>query len=180
MKFTEIKFVFFIFLTVLSMGLFNISRAEAIPQSRDGDLKKPSGLAVDKAGNIYVGEWFSGFIKVFSPQGHYLRKWGGPGSGPGQFKGLIQMAISPSGLIFAIDQRNHRIQKFDLQGHFLGQWGKDTNNFSGEVKPGEFRSLTDIAVDSSNNVYVTDGDAGVIQKYDADGKFSRNGHLVRF
>ena len=173
MKFIEakVKCVFFVFLVLVSIGPFNFVRAENSPPSSDGSLKQPSGLAVDKAGNIYVGEWFSGFIKVFSPQGHFLRKFGGPGSAPGEFKGLIKLAINNSGILYAVDQRNHRIQKFDLQGHYLGQWGHAMSNFMGNIKPAEFRSLTGIAVDSSNNVYVADGDAGGIQKFDADGNF---------
>jgi parallel beta-helix repeat protein len=94
----------------------------------------------------------------------FLRKWGGYGTGTGQFKYPKGLAVDSAGNLYVADKSNHRIQKFDNSGAFLAQWGSyGTGN-------GQFNEPIAVAVDPSGNVYVADG-AERIQKFDNQGNF---------
>ncbi|MDH3677079.1 MAG: 6-bladed beta-propeller, partial [Nitrosopumilus sp.] len=62
--------------------------------------------------------------------------------------------------LYVVDQNNHRIQKFDSDGNFITKWGEE-----GTIE-GQFLVPYGIAVDSKNNVYVTDVDRNIIQKFE--------------
>ncbi|MCA9420984.1 MAG: hypothetical protein KC592_08200, partial [Nitrospira sp.] len=52
----------------------------------DGEFKSPTGIAVDKAGNIYVGDTDNHSIQKFDPSGKFIARWGDePDSTEGKF-----------------------------------------------------------------------------------------------
>ena len=52
----------------------------------EGELISPGQVLEGPDGNIYVSDYRDYFIKVYSPQGKFLRKMGGKGEGPGEIK----------------------------------------------------------------------------------------------
>jgi len=125
-------------------------------------------------------------------------KWGSPGSGDGQFSRPLGVAVDSSGKVYVADRFNNRIQKFDSTGGFIGWAGKctsgvncdTTNNRSigftctdatcsglssggniGGGNVGQFNFSSDVAVDSSGDVYVVDTGNHRIQKFDSSGAF---------
>jgi hypothetical protein len=52
----------------------------------DGEILTPTEVKEGPDGNIYVYDLRVAFIKVFSPQGNFLRKMGGKGQGPGEIQ----------------------------------------------------------------------------------------------
>ena len=50
-----------------------------------GSSTRPAGIATDGAGNVYVADTGNQRIQVFNSDGAFLERFGGPGSGPGQF-----------------------------------------------------------------------------------------------
>jgi hypothetical protein len=96
----------------------------------------------------------------------YLSRFGGAGSGPGQFKNAIAgAAADASGNVYVVDQGNHRIQRFNEAGEFLSQFGiKGTG-------PGELSAPLSIAVDAEGDVWV--GQEGKIQEFSSAGVFIR-------
>ena len=50
----------------------------------EGFLNFPRQVAEGPDGNIYVYDMADAFIKVYSPDGNFLRKIGGKGQGPGE------------------------------------------------------------------------------------------------
>lgn len=52
----------------------------------EGELVFPRQVAEGPQGNIYVYDQADAFIKVYSPQGNFLRKIGGKGQGPGEIQ----------------------------------------------------------------------------------------------
>ena len=137
----------------------------------------PTGLAVDKQGNLLVYDVGNARIVKYSPAGKLITQWGSRGAGDGQF-GLVPMGTGPSsemtmgdlkvdsqGNIYVADQGNRRIEKFDSNGKFLLAWGTEGEG------DGQFGSPIGVAVDSKGNVYVSDQKMSRVQKFDANGKF---------
>src|SRR5829696_3106765 len=94
-----------------------------------------------------------------------LTKWGGPGSGEGQFHRPEQVATDAAGNVYVADADNDRIQKFTASGDFLTKWG---SLGSGD---GQFNLPELIATDAAGNVYVADSQNDRIQKFTASGVF---------
>ena len=78
-------------------------------------------INVGPAGRIYVLDVLETDVKVFSPDGRYLFKFGRRGQGPGEFQGPYGFSVLPqSNRILIIDQLwMKRFNYFDAQGHFL-------------------------------------------------------------
>jgi hypothetical protein len=92
-------------------------------QGEDGtpsELGEPRDIAVDALGRIYVVDGKPAAIKVFSPDGQYIRTIGRVGEGPGEFRvGFI--AIKGEHLVIQ-DPRVSRISVFDTSGAFVRSW----------------------------------------------------------
>lgn len=92
-------------------------------QGQDGtasELGEPRDLAVDELGRIYVADGKPASIKVFSPEGDYLRSIGREGEGPGEFR-VAFIAIRGEYLVVQ-DPRVARLSVFDTAGAFLRSW----------------------------------------------------------
>ena len=76
-------------------------------------------------GSIYLADGYGNHrIVVFNADGQYLRQWGAPGTGPGQFSVYGGghphcVTISQDGLVYACDRENHRIHVTDRQGQLM-------------------------------------------------------------
>lgn len=120
------------------------------------------GVALDAVGNLYVGESWSNYrIVKFGPDGSFIKQWGSYGNGDGQFQDISSIAIGPaSGRVYVVDSDRKDIQVFDSDGQFIDKFGQP-----GSLGEGEFVKPMGIAVDSSENVYVSDWASGLIQKF---------------
>ncbi len=142
------------------------------PGSGPGQFQSPKGLAVDGQGNVYVADGGNNRIAVLNSQGEFLRSFGTVGSGAGQLKEAWGVAVDPSGNVYVADTWNHRVEKYDSTGTFLTQWGGFADT-AGEAsgRDGLFWGPRAIALDSDNNLYVTDTGNKRIQKFDPEGNF---------
>src|SRR3989454_902885 len=132
----------------------------------DGEFKSPTGIALDREGNIYVADTDAHTIQKFDKDGKFLMRLGDePGDAEGQFYYPRGLACTSQGDLIVIDANNNRIQKFDRGGNFLAKWGKEGNG------PGQFNGPWGIAVDALGNVYVTDTGNHRIQKFTSNGAF---------
>jgi tripartite motif-containing protein 71 len=140
-------------------------------KSADGSFCQLSGVAVDSGGNIYVADTGNSRIQVFDSGGHFLRTWGGYGSGDGQFEYPQGVAVDANGNIFVADCGNNRVAIFDSTGAFI-------RNIEGSLGAGN-APLTGpfcVAVDANGNVYVGDSDGfGRLLVFDDAGTFVRTG-----
>ena len=126
----------------------------------------PSGLAVDKSGNIYAtaSSFSKSDIVIFSPQGEYLGEFNGSDSGEGTLNYPEGVAFNSQGNIYATAHAGDAVWKFNSFGQFISRWG---NRGTGE---GEFEYPKLISGDSTGDIYVTDGNIR-IQKFGPNGGF---------
>lgn len=78
-----------------------------------------ASVAVDDAGNLIVADAQMSEIRVFDASGAYLRTIGGPGEGPGEFRGLAGAWPTAEGAVVAVDRRLDRITRFGSDGELL-------------------------------------------------------------
>jgi hypothetical protein len=77
----------------------------------EGELTYPRHIQEGPDGNIYVYDEVDAYIKVYSPQGKFLRKMGGEGQGPGEIMRRTDFFFSftrEGKLFFAEFFRGHR------------------------------------------------------------------------
>ncbi len=133
--------------------------------NEDGEFARPSGIAFDNFGNVYVSDTGNNRIQKFTSDGQFIKKWGGTGTGDGQFKSLSGIAIDQGGNIYVSDSENHRVQKFTPDGQFITKWGQEGD---GE---GEFNSPSGIAINNDGLIHVTDQGNHRIQVLTGNGEF---------
>ncbi|HEU5217941.1 MAG TPA: 6-bladed beta-propeller [Gemmatimonadales bacterium] len=84
------------------------------------ELGNPQSIAVDEAGRVYVSDRKPSVIKVYGPDGTFIRTIGREGEGPGEFRiGFI--AVRDSFLVLH-DPQLSRTSVWDSAGTFLRSW----------------------------------------------------------
>jgi DNA-binding beta-propeller fold protein YncE len=83
--------------------------------SAGGILSSPASIALDPAGNVYVGDTVLSQVVKLSPSGKLLARWGSLGAGNEQFTYLLGVAVDPAtSTVYAADRDLDRIQKFQV------------------------------------------------------------------
>ena len=140
----------------------------------NGEFDRPSGIAVDSDGNVYVADSGNHRIQKFTGTGQFLHGWGLLGDGEGQFNRPTHIAADSNNDVYVTEQGGFshsfpppppRIQKFTRNGDFIKQWG------SLGTDDGQFGETRSITVDSHNNILLVDSGNFRIQKFTSDGEF---------
>ncbi|MGH7223653.1 MAG: NHL repeat-containing protein [Gemmataceae bacterium] len=136
------------------------------PDYRNG---RPSGLSIDRDGNLIVSDSHYHCFRIYSPDGVELRKFGGAGgSAAGQLGYVSDVVQDADGTYYVAEfGENQRISAFDRDGKFLRCWG------SAGTEPGQFSRARALALGPDGNLYVADACNDRIQV------FTREGALVR-
>lgn len=141
---------------------------QVVWQTTGGDhpLRRPTDIALDPHGNLYVIDGRNSRVQKFSADGKPLTRWGTAGEGPGQF--IFELGghwggvtVGTRGQVFVVDATG-RMQVFGGNGERLGQW------------PGAVgERVAGLCGDGEGNVLVpefTPGRGGSLTKYDPAGR----------
>ncbi len=143
--------------------LFQIG--DGVQGTTPGRFGYPTDAVIDRAGNFYVAEYGENDrIQVFSPEGRWLRQWGGHGYEPGEFLRPRALAIDEDDRIYVADSCNHRIQVFDTEGRLLALWGGRGS------APGQLSYPYDVALGPDDTLYVCEYGNQRVQKFRRDGR----------
>jgi DNA-binding beta-propeller fold protein YncE len=134
-----------------------------------GDFAKPTGVAVDQEGNLYVCDTMNSRIEIFDAEGKFISTFGRPGDGPGSFARPKGVAIDGDGHIWVADGQQDRVQVFNQEGQLLISFGGHG------MLPGQFQGLVGITIDSSNRVFTSEIFPGRVQqfRYVNDAEFAK-------
>jgi DNA-binding beta-propeller fold protein YncE len=124
-----------------------------------GDFSKPTGVAVDAEGNLYVADTYNNRIEIFDADGQFVSTFGKNGDGPGYFSRPKGVAIDRDGHIWVADGMQDRVQVFDKTGQLLISFGGHG------LLPGQFQGLVGIAIDKRNRVFTTEIFPGRAQQF---------------
>jgi len=91
-----------------------------------GGLIFPLGIAVNRAGEIYVADYGGRDHRLvrFDGGGKCIRQVGRTGSGAGEFRRPSGVAIDREDFVYVADAANHRIQKFTAELEYVSEWGE--------------------------------------------------------
>jgi len=120
-----------------------------------------AGIGLDPAGNVWVADDLAGLFFVLDPYLVTSSTWAGVGTPVGAFLNPVDIAFASTGDFFVLE--SSRVRRFDAARNPLGTFG------SAGSGPGQFLSPTHIVCDTQGNVYVSDGPAGRVQKFNSTG-----------
>lgn len=129
-----------------------------------GVLRFPQAVTVAPNGNVWVGDDHSYLVQEFTPEGVFLRQFGGYGHGPGRFGSIGAVAVDAQGDVWVLDASNERVQELTPDGRVLQVFGHKGNG------PGEFdfNNHGGLAL-GGGSVWVADAKNDRIQRFDLSG-----------
>ena len=113
-------------------------------------VNRPTCVAMDSQGNIYVSETANGLLKVYSRKGKFLKEISVPRP--------LGVAVDASGYIYVGSANRHAVDIYASDYRYVGSLGSG---------PGEIDQPISIAVDGAGKVYVLDGGKNVVRIYDS-------------
>jgi sugar lactone lactonase YvrE len=136
----------------------------------DARLYSPWGVALDRAGNLYISDFPDGRVRKISPDGKINTVAGGgqPADGVGdgglatdaRLDGPGYITLDPGGNLFIAENRGERIRKVSPAGIISTIAGNGQIGHTGDGGPAlnaRLNSPESVAVDREGNLYFTEG-----------------------
>jgi DNA-binding beta-propeller fold protein YncE len=131
------------------------------PDYRDG---RPSGLSIDREGNLLVSDSHYHCVRVYTPEGKLLRTLG-----EGLGLGYVSDAVQDGEGNYYLSEfgEKQRLSKLAPDGKLVRSWGEAGS------EPGQFNRPRALALGPDGLLYVADACNHRIQVFDRDGNFVR-------
>ena len=150
-------------------------------QGSTATFNKPTGLAIDSTGTIYVSEFGGNKIRKIDSSGNVstLAGSGITGSTDGQgsaatFNKPTGLAIDSTGNIFVSEFEGNKIRLIDSSGNVNTLAGKGVEGSSDGIgTSSSFKNPSGVVLDSVGNIYVTDSGNNKIRKIVIPGRDER-------
>ena len=148
------------------------------------ELDRPSGVALDGAGNLYIADRRNQRIRkvdstgtISTVAGAKIQGFSGDGGAAtaAELRFPSGVALDNAGNLYIADRSNHRIRKVDSTGTISTIAGTGTEGFSGDggaATAAEIDSPWGVVVDGAGNLYFADSDNHRIRKVDTAGTIS--------
>ncbi|HVM72963.1 MAG TPA: NHL repeat-containing protein, partial [Anaerolineales bacterium] len=140
----------------------------------DDQFSNPSDVAVDSSGNLYVADYDNNRVQQFNSSFVYQRTYGVTGvpylTDAYHYNYPSGIAAASDGSFYVTEDTGQRLIKLDAAGGV--EWTLGTAGVA--VSPmtnSSFNQPTDVALDSSGNVYVADQWNQRVQEYDSGGNY---------
>lgn len=126
-----------------------------------GQFDIPSGIALDRAGSVYVADQGNSRVQKFTALGTPVTQWG---TSEGQF-GANGIAVSPQGVVYVTTY--HWVEAYTTSGIYIRRWGDRGTDSPYPIPGGAWA----VATDALGQVYVLNQNAFEVQEFTADGRF---------
>lgn len=124
---------------------------------QDGELNRPSPIAMNSKGEIIVGDVMNGRIQIFDGEGKFLRKFGQRGDGGAEFQVVKGLSVDSDDNIYVTDGKANQIKIFSSKGEYLMSMGTAYSvPKTYKEAPGGFLIPQGIYIDSTDTIYVAD------------------------
>ena len=124
----------------------------------------PVGVSFNpKTQKLYVCDQKNHRIQVLNTDLTFHSTIGRQGTGNGEFKYIKDIAFNSNGAIYITDCYNHRVQMFNQNGMFVATLRNKRRQ--------TLHRPYGIALDSSDNVYVSERDRGCISVFSSEGHY---------
>jgi len=136
----------------------------------------PSGLTVDKNGNVYVADSYNNKIRKITKDGNVVTVAGGIYSGSTNGIGVNSTFSDPTGIVvdtvgnlFVADYANNLIRKIDTTGLVTTFAGSNWGSADGTGSTASFSGPTSITIDASGTLFVVESDGNKVRKITSAG-----------
>ncbi len=150
-------------------------------------LATPTGVAIDKLGNLYIADSENYRIRKVGPPGCVISggtciidtvagngMWGYAGDGgpatEARLKTPRDVIVATDGSFYIADSLSHRIRRVDPQGIITTYAGNGSSGFSGDFGPAVWAKLNrplQLSLDAGGNLFIADSLNNRVRRVDA-------------
>ncbi len=165
--------------TIAGNGMSGYSGDEG--PATEAKIRKPNGLALDSAGNLYIADVWNNCVRkvdtkgiITTVAGNGQSGYSGDGGPATQAKLYYPygLAIDNDGNLYIADSNNNRIRKVDTNGIITTSAGTGITIYNGDGIPANQANLYrpyGLTVDKENNIYIAETYNHRIRKVDTGG-----------
>jgi ABC-type Fe3+ transport system permease subunit/DNA-binding beta-propeller fold protein YncE len=151
---------------VREFGSFGMGDGQFIYPTDVAFARSEAGAAPRPTFSVYVSEYGGNDrVSIYTPEGAFVRSFGRPGPGPGEFSRPEAMRVdSRRQVLYVADACNHRVARYTLDGRLLGYFGTVGQG------PGELRYPYGLALLADGTLAVGEYGNNRVQLFSPEGR----------